>query len=429
VGPAFSTKSTRSNKAWRRFELLVASIEGQLAPEFAVIKSPDHIRDIDTGKLREVDASIRMSIGSAEILVTIECRRRNTAADITWIEQLATKRVKLGASKTIAVSAQGFSPQAIQSAARYGIETRTLKPLSDGEVHDWFKPDGFLHYYRSVTDFTCDVITESGECLSVGPTEPRFREANVHGLFPASAFLNFIELKAPDTFKSVPLDGTPVSFTFELKGDQPDIIPVPLGESRKNGPLTVDVSGTERCIRNIRLELKITHISKLIQPTDGKHSVYGPPDDAQHVASQYETEMFGLPVSIEHHSRKEAKSAPPTLTFPNGLKLQASTFNPRLYDMDMIDTSVLQMKPVTIKLQDGKVMQGVFIELTRELLADDTDRDRLSNEAFVFVKRSDLEWVRRNVGRKPNARLNRRILRIIPKRAIEYVDISAALGA
>lgn len=122
---------------WREFELLVARIEKQLAPKDAEIKSPDRIRDKVTGQMREVDASIRYKIGSASILITIECRNRNKEQDDTWIEQIATKRDKIGANKTIAVSAKGFTKPATISAEKYGIELRRIDEITDKIIANW----------------------------------------------------------------------------------------------------------------------------------------------------------------------------------------------------------------------------------------------------------------------------------------------------
>ena len=119
---------------WRDFELLVAGIEEKLAPKGAVVKSPDRIRDLVTGKMREVDASIRFDVGSAPILITIECRKRRGVQDDTWIEQLATKRAKIGAAKTIAVSATGFSESATKTAELNGIELRSLEDRIGEEI-------------------------------------------------------------------------------------------------------------------------------------------------------------------------------------------------------------------------------------------------------------------------------------------------------
>ena len=64
--------------SYRELELLVSRIEGALAPAGARIRSPDRIPDISTGDLREVDVSIRHRVGSVELLVTVECRDRNS---------------------------------------------------------------------------------------------------------------------------------------------------------------------------------------------------------------------------------------------------------------------------------------------------------------------------------------------------------------
>ena len=113
-------------KPWREFELLVARIEGHLAPLGATVKSPDRLTDKFTGMSREVDAAIRFPLGSVPILITIECRDREDREDVTWIEQLATKRHHVGATATIAVSSEGFSEPAIKAAGVHGIETRII---------------------------------------------------------------------------------------------------------------------------------------------------------------------------------------------------------------------------------------------------------------------------------------------------------------
>lgn len=122
---------------WREFEKLVALVEHHLGPQGAVVRSPDHIPDKVTGQPREVDASVRYQVGSVPILITIECRDRVSIEDVTWIEQLVSKRDSVGASATIAVSANGFSGPAKEKARAHGIETRVLKEVSDDAIRDW----------------------------------------------------------------------------------------------------------------------------------------------------------------------------------------------------------------------------------------------------------------------------------------------------
>jgi hypothetical protein len=119
---------------WKEFEDLVARMESILAPQGAVVKSPDWIPDVNFGELREVDASIRMKVGSADVLITVECRKRGKVQDVRWIEELSAKKESIGAAKTLAVSSKGFSDLAIKTARLKGIELRQISDVSDQEI-------------------------------------------------------------------------------------------------------------------------------------------------------------------------------------------------------------------------------------------------------------------------------------------------------
>ena len=203
-----------------------------------MVKSPDRVRDLDSSRLREVDASIRTKVGTADILITVECRKRNGPADVTWIEQLATKRAKVGAAKTIAVSAKGFSASARLAAERYGIELRVLNEITSTDIDTWFTPSSSLHLYRSIEAFICNVELTSGATHVVDGMEVRFRHPQVHGTFPASVFASFIEMKEPKAFVPSWLSDEPrQNLKFVLDGRDPNLIPVPLGEIKKEGVL------------------------------------------------------------------------------------------------------------------------------------------------------------------------------------------------
>jgi hypothetical protein len=119
--------------------VLVSRIERWLAPTGATIKSPDHIPEIASGELREVDVSIRHVVGSAEILITVECRDRSKKQGKDWIQELAAKRELIGAAKTIAVSSSGFSKTVFELARRYGIELRTIESVTQQELEAWVR--------------------------------------------------------------------------------------------------------------------------------------------------------------------------------------------------------------------------------------------------------------------------------------------------
>ena len=130
-------KVKSANASWREFEKLVTRIEHVLSPKGAIIKSPDHLIDKTTGEKREVDASIKFMAGTTEIVITIECRERTKLQDSLWIEQLVTKQSNIGAAKTIAVAANGFTLPAIKKAKLYGIEIRKLSKLDEASIFKW----------------------------------------------------------------------------------------------------------------------------------------------------------------------------------------------------------------------------------------------------------------------------------------------------
>jgi hypothetical protein len=131
------TKPKRRLPPGRAFERLVSRIESNLARKGVVIKSPDSLPDSVVGGTREVDVSMRSTVGSAEVLVIIECRDRSRSQDITWIEQVRSKREAVGASMAIAVSSRPFSKKAVRAAQRYGIEIRVVSRVSDEDIQRW----------------------------------------------------------------------------------------------------------------------------------------------------------------------------------------------------------------------------------------------------------------------------------------------------
>jgi len=413
--------------SWRAFELLVAAIEERMAPKGAIIKSPDRLRDIDSGRLREVDASIRYSVGSVEILVTIECRKRWDVANVTWIEQLATKRSKVGAAKTIAVSAKGFSVTARQSAARYGIELRVLGEIGPEDIDGWFAPAPMVHIARLVESVTCKVILVSGSEIEIEGMDARFRHPQVHGDFPGNAFLSFIEMKNPKAFGDVPIDGAAHKLRFDLNAQDADLIPVPLGAERKSGKLEMLVDNEYVPIQSLTLELLISYKSQRLQPADGRHFVYGSPEAAVSGLSHFESEMFGIPVQIDHFSKQD--SAPSaTISFPSGLKLPGQLINPRLTDMTTVDIEMLQKMPVTIKIRGGRVADGIFLKPFDVLFKDEISRADFSRRHFMFLLEGDLQRIKQSAKENPESKLFWELVKIFPREAIEYIDLSPSIG-
>ena len=168
-------RERRVDPEWRQFERLVARIEGDAAELGVIVRSPDRIPCRVTGRSREVDASLRTPDG---LLVTIECRKRRARQDITWIEQLATKRRSIGATRTIAVSASGFSKAAQAIADENAIELKELHELTEIDLHPFLGLDFVLFWHQRAEPVSIGLrFATDGEWSMPDPT-------NVDFIFP-----------------------------------------------------------------------------------------------------------------------------------------------------------------------------------------------------------------------------------------------------
>ena len=173
-----------SNSEWREFEKLIARIERDLAPAGAQVMSPDRLPCKLTGKMREVDASVRFAQNGQENRVIIECRRHSKVQDVRWIEQLATKKHSLALERLIAVSSSGFSDEARVVAKHYGIELRVTREVDASElggsfldfVQFWSRrctiESAFIFQYRKAKCSIPDDL-ESADYVLPGPLNPK----------------------------------------------------------------------------------------------------------------------------------------------------------------------------------------------------------------------------------------------------------------
>jgi len=124
-------------KAGRALEELVATLETLLSNSPVEIRSPDFIMGKTTHTPREVDVSLRTRVGSAAVLVIIECRDRARPENVQWIDAIVGKQEEVGANKAVAVSRSGFTATARARAQAKGIELRTLEEVNSASVWDW----------------------------------------------------------------------------------------------------------------------------------------------------------------------------------------------------------------------------------------------------------------------------------------------------
>lgn len=137
-------------RAGRSLELLVQALEQLLTGSPVEIRSPDYITGRHSGTRREIDVSLWSNVGSVSVLVIIECRDRAASQDVSWIEQLASKRDDVGAGKAVAVSASGFSAGEQNLARSQQIGLRSLEKLEPRAVFGWLNDQTIDYRTRHV---------------------------------------------------------------------------------------------------------------------------------------------------------------------------------------------------------------------------------------------------------------------------------------
>lgn len=267
-------KGRKKTTEWREFERLVARIEQAMVPEGAVVKSPDRIRGVISGQIREVDASIRFRVGSVDLLVTVECRKRSAKQDVTWIEQLSTKKGAIGAARTIAVSSTGFSEEAQKAATIYGIELRTVSELQPGELVRWIRDFEVIHLYRKVElhratlVFGTDMPRPSGSLAPVG--EKPFSDSTGNRFSLQDIWL--ARQGEPTVYGDVAQDGTRVRKVVRCVF--------------ASTPLLVDMEWGTIPLRGIDLDVTLYWGEERISSRDGQIVQYAGPDGCAHIESK-----------------------------------------------------------------------------------------------------------------------------------------------
>ena len=125
----------------RDLEKVVGLLEQLIENNNIKITSPEYIIGKNSKSNRELDITLRKSIGSTEILVMIECRDRPSSESegVEWLEQIATKRADVGASKAVVVSSTSFTSGAKETAKAYDIDLRSFEEVNKDDIELWFE--------------------------------------------------------------------------------------------------------------------------------------------------------------------------------------------------------------------------------------------------------------------------------------------------
>lgn len=117
---------------WKKFEKLVAKIQEYLSPG-AVVTHNDKIKG-KSGRLRQVDVSIKQKIGQFKILIVMQCKDQKDPIDVNDVESFIGKIKDIEANRGAIVSASGFTSTAIARGKDAGLN---LYRLVDVANHEW----------------------------------------------------------------------------------------------------------------------------------------------------------------------------------------------------------------------------------------------------------------------------------------------------
>ena len=273
----------------KEFEELVTRIEKALVGGLAIVKSPDYIPDKDTGQPREVDASVYATLGSAQLLMILECRKRKRESDVRWIEQLISKQESLNASKMIAVTSKPLTGPAIEKAARHGIDIRSVSETSAEALRGWFTVSdvqvdkytlGYLKCYMRLAEdsqFDADTRRQVIQYLqSFGQNAPFIRRKS-DGKMQSLDDL-WKNASHEDLMRSIPVNGEYVECNQEVH-PHPDhqlFVDTPLGS------FTVQVVCYRAYARVVRERLPV---ARAAQYSDASHALFN--------AVEYDMEVNG----------------------------------------------------------------------------------------------------------------------------------------
>ncbi len=288
-----TTKKSTMDITWREFEKLVAKLENALSPIGATIKSPDKLKDAVTGQIREVDGSIRFKTTDKEILITIECRKRNQKQDITWIEQLTTKKKNINADRTIAVSIKGFSKAAHKLAEQNDITLKTLNEINPVMIVEWLIPKSIVNLFRAIKlIFLSATYNYNGEFITFSTNkleEQCFFDRNKR-MVPIPMILGSIEdyltANRPDILFSPALDGT----------SKDEII---VSNEVNENEFFIKIDDAFYSIKGFCSQIELCYMHTITNMEQGQHYIYDS-DKNKFQVSQFDSTNEKLPFTFRH---------------------------------------------------------------------------------------------------------------------------------
>lgn len=135
------------------FQAAIYQIRKGLTDGTAVVRESHMLRDVVSGKEREVDVTIELEQAGFQILVGIECRDYRRVQSIDFVEEIHSKHQFLPINLSVLVSSSGFTGPARDRAAIYGMKTMTPGELTKDRAIALLETAASLHLYQTEVVF------------------------------------------------------------------------------------------------------------------------------------------------------------------------------------------------------------------------------------------------------------------------------------
>jgi hypothetical protein len=205
------------------FQKLVYLVRVNLA-QGATVTESKMLTDRVTKRPREVDVCIEGHVGGHPVVVSVECRDHKRIADVLWVDAMKAKHERLRTNALILASRSGFTPEARDTAAGYGIQTFSLSDVEEVDFPVLLKSGSTL-WTKSITVTAENVLvkvpptdTLAGETVRVMPTNLVYSSAGTE-ICQIGALVEML-LKSPRARESLS-EGKEEHVWFELTWEPP----------------------------------------------------------------------------------------------------------------------------------------------------------------------------------------------------------------
>jgi hypothetical protein len=135
----------------------------RLFPDAQVVLN-DKLLGEQSGMQREIDISIKMTVGTAEIVYIVQCKDRGKRpADIVVLGEFSSVIKDVGATKGFLICTSGFAKSNHKYARTLGIELLTVEDIKSGRWHADIKIP--LIYIKKTINYVLDASVIANEEL------------------------------------------------------------------------------------------------------------------------------------------------------------------------------------------------------------------------------------------------------------------------